>query len=127
MTSQESQNERIVRDFIAAWSRLDPAELAGYFSEDGCYHNIPTEPVRGRANVERFIGAFTANWTRTDWEVVSIGAVGDRVYAERVDRTQASQGNVDLPCLGVFEMRDGKIDEWRDYFDLNTFTKSMEG
>jgi len=28
-------NQTIIRDFIAAWSRLDAAELAGYFAEDG--------------------------------------------------------------------------------------------
>ena len=41
-------NEQIVRDFVAAWSRLDPAELAGYFTEDGCYYNIPS-PTSWRA------------------------------------------------------------------------------
>lgn len=119
-------NEQVVRDFLSAWSRLDPAELAGYFTDDGCYHNVPTGPVRGREQVEAFIRAFTANWTGTDWEIISIGAVGDRVYAERIDRTRTSQGDVDLPCLGVFEMADGKIREWRDYFDLNTYMKAMK-
>jgi limonene-1,2-epoxide hydrolase len=28
-------NESIVQEFIEAWSRLDPKELAGYFAEDG--------------------------------------------------------------------------------------------
>lgn len=28
-------NEAIVREFIEAWSRSDPKELAGYFAEDG--------------------------------------------------------------------------------------------
>ena len=122
-----NHNERIVRDFIAAWSRLDPAELAGYFTEDGCYYNIPTEPVRGRQNVENFIRGFTATWTATEWEILNIGAAGDVVYAERIDRTKTSQGDVDLPCCGVFQMEDGKIKEWRDYFDLNTFMQAMKG
>jgi limonene-1,2-epoxide hydrolase len=121
-----SDNERIIRDFIEAWPRLDPAELAGFFTDDGCYHNIPTSPIRGRANVEQFIRGFTASWTETRWELVSIGAVGDRVYAERVDRIKTRQGDVDLPCLGVFEMENGKIREWRDYFDLGTFMKAMK-
>ena len=122
-----NDNERIIRDFIAAWSRLDASELASYFTEDGCYYNIPTDPVRGRDNVEAFIKGFTANWTETEWDIVSIGAVGDRVYAERLDRTKTTAGDVDLPCLGVFEMRDGRIAEWRDYFDLGTFMKAMQG
>jgi limonene-1,2-epoxide hydrolase len=120
-------NERIVRDFIAAWSRLDPAELAAFFTDDGCYHNIPTAPVRGRDKVQQFIRGFTANWTATHWDIVSIAAVGDRVYAERLDRTGMQQGDVDLPCLGVFEMENGRIREWRDYFDLNTFMKATQG
>ncbi len=47
------ENERIIRDFIEAWSRLDAKELAAYFTEDGAYHNMPTDPVVGRANVEK--------------------------------------------------------------------------
>lgn len=122
-----TDNEQVIVDFLQAWSRLDPAELAGYFTEDGCYHNIPTGPVRGRDQVEAFIRAFTATWTATHWEVISIGGSGDRVYAERLDRTQTTDGDVDLPCLGVFEMADGKIREWRDYFDLNTYLQAMKG
>ena len=49
------ENERIVREFIQAWSRLDPAELASYFADDGVYHNMPTGPVAGRENVEKLI------------------------------------------------------------------------
>jgi limonene-1,2-epoxide hydrolase len=51
-------NERIVREFIAAWSRLDPEELGRYFAEDGVYHNMPTGPVCGRENVQRMIAGF---------------------------------------------------------------------
>ncbi len=41
-----SDNETIVRDFIAAWSRLNGDEIAGYFAADGVYHNMPTAPCR---------------------------------------------------------------------------------
>ena len=34
-------NERVVRDFIAAWSRLDVHEIVDYFAIDGVYHNMP--------------------------------------------------------------------------------------
>ena len=49
------------------------------------------------------------------------------MYCERLDRTKTSQGDVDLPCFGVFEMQDGKIHLWRDYFDMNTFVSAMSG
>jgi limonene-1,2-epoxide hydrolase len=119
------QNLAIIRAFIAAWSRLDPAELAGYFAEDGCYYNMPTAPVRGRAQVEQFIRGFTATWTETTWDLLNIAAVGDVVFTERLDRTRTRNGDVDLPCAGVFVLSNGKIQEWRDYFDLGTFTRAM--
>ena len=47
------------------------------------------------------------------------------MIAERLDRTEAGEKNVDLPCTGVFEMRDGKIAVWRDYFDMATYGRGM--
>ena len=42
------ENEKIVRRFIEAWSRLDADELADYFADDGVYHNMPAGPVAGK-------------------------------------------------------------------------------
>lgn len=118
-------NAQIVREFIAAWSDLDPAALAAFFTEDGCYHNMPLDPVRGRAAIETFIGGFIADWAATDWDVLHVATSGDVVFAERIDRTRTTQGNVDLPVVGVFVMENGRIKEWRDYFDLGTYMKAM--
>lgn len=118
-------NAEIVREFIAAWSRLDPAELAGYFSEDGIYHNMPTGPVQGRKNIEEMIRGFTASWTETRWEIRHLLVDGDLVITERVDRTRTGEKSVDLACTGVFEMEGGKIKVWRDYFDLGTYLRGM--
>jgi limonene-1,2-epoxide hydrolase len=118
-------NETVIRDFIRAWSRLDPEELAGYFTQDGVYHNMPSGPVQGRENVKQMIAGFTASWTETEWEVLHLLSQGDVVIAERVDRTKAGEKAVDLPCTGVFEMEKGKIKVWRDYFDLATYAKAL--
>ena len=118
-------NEKIIRDFIAAWSRLDASELIAYFTEDGVYHNMPGPPVAGRANVEKLIRGFLSTWTETTWEIRNLLCAGDVVVAERVDRTKAGAKSVDLPCTGVFLMRGGKIAEWRDYFDMTTYLRAM--
>ncbi len=120
-----SDNVEIIRNFVADWSSLDAAKLANYFAEDGCYHNMPTQPVRGKKNVEQFIKNFLGNWTETSWDILNISGAGDIVFCERLDRTRTSTGDVDLPCFGVFEMENGLIKEWRDYFDLSTFMKAM--
>ncbi len=120
-----SRNTELIEEFCKAWSRLDAAELAGYFTEDGVYHNIPTGPVKGRAQIEEFIRGFAGSWTQTDWEILTIAETGNVVLAERVDRTRMGDKSVELPCTGIFEIREGKIAVWRDYFDLGTYVRSM--
>lgn len=120
-----ADNEAVIRDFIAAWSRLDAAELAAFFTEDGVYHNMPARPVAGRASVQAFIAGFAKDWTETSWDIVNIVARGDVVIAERLDRTRVGDRPVDLPCCGVFEMQDGRIRVWRDYFDLGTYRAAL--
>ena len=120
-----NSNEALIREFIAAWSRLDVDELVAYFCEDGVYHNMPADPVAGHEALRAFIGAFLSNWERTDWEVLNLLAEGDIVVVERMDRTLASGKPVDLPCCGVFVMRDGKIAVWRDYFDMATYINAL--
>ena len=120
-----SENETIIREFIAAWSNLDPVELAAYFTDDGVYHNIPSSPVSGKENIQNFIAGFIRPWQETEWEIISLVADGDTVMVERVDKTVVANQPVDLPVVGVFEMEAGKIKEWRDFFDLTTYMDQL--
>lgn len=121
------ENVQIIQNFINAWSRLDADELVSYFTEDGIYHNMPAAPVQDRKNLTEFISGFLANWTKTSWDTINIVGNGDIVIAARLDRTEVGEIKIDLPCCGVFEMVDGKIKVWRDYFDMATFTKPFGG
>ncbi|NKB97093.1 MAG: SgcJ/EcaC family oxidoreductase [Pseudomonadales bacterium] len=120
-----AKNAEIIKGFIASWSNMDPDALASYFTDDGTYHNMPAKPVAGRENITQFIKVFLETWTETSWDILNIVEDGDVVVCERLDRTKTPQGNVDLPCVGVFEMQNGKIHVWRDYFDMATFTRAM--
>ena len=122
-----TDNVATIREFIGAWSRLDVDELVGYFTEDGTYYNMPIAPISGHEALKPFIGAFIKDWTRTDWDVLHLIGNGNIVFAERLDRTMVGDIAVDLPCCGVFEMENGKIKVWRDYFDMATFTKPFSG
>ena len=115
----------VIRDFCAAWSRLDIDELMAYFSDDAIYHNMPGPPASGREAVRKTIEGFLKGWQQTEWEVLNIVASGNVVFAERIDRTDAGGRHVDLPLVGVFELEGEKIKAWRDYFDLNTYMKAM--
>ena len=120
-----ASNEQLVRDFVAAWPRLDPEEIAAFFTDDGVYHNIPMAPVAGRENVLALLRGFMASWTATTWDIINLAAAGDVVITERIDHIDAGGKHVDLPVAGVFEIRDGKIAAWRDYFDFATYRDAM--
>jgi limonene-1,2-epoxide hydrolase len=43
---------------------------------------------------------------------------------ERTDRLKMNGSWVELPVMGVYEFRDGKISAWRDYFDMGPFQQA---
>jgi limonene-1,2-epoxide hydrolase len=57
------------------------------------------------------------------FEVLRRSATGSVVFVERIDRHRLDHGWRDLPVVGVFEVHNGKITVWRDYFDLTTAAK----
>ncbi|MCC6382015.1 MAG: nuclear transport factor 2 family protein [Dehalococcoidia bacterium] len=115
----------VVREFCAAWSRLDTDELMTFFTDDAVYHNMPGPPARGSTAVRKTIDGFLRGWQRTTWEIVNLASERNLVFAERVDRTDAAGRHVDLPLVGVFEIEGEKIRAWRDYFDMGTYVRAM--
>jgi limonene-1,2-epoxide hydrolase len=125
MKDRSEENEDVIRRFVEAWSRLDAKELSSFFTVDGIYHNMPIAPIVGREKVEEFIVGFSSSWTETTWDLLNISSRGNVVFAERLDRTRSGDKSVDLPCVGGFELEDGKIKVWRDYFDFATYGNAM--
>jgi limonene-1,2-epoxide hydrolase len=115
----------LVRRFCAAWADLDLDALVGYFTDDAVYHNIPIAPVSGRDAIRATIEGFTAGTERIEFRVRAIAADGPTVLTERVDVFVLPGATIELPVMGTFEVRDGRIAAWRDYFDLNQFTSQL--
>jgi limonene-1,2-epoxide hydrolase len=116
-------NEKLVQDFCAAWSRRDIEKLLRFFTDDAVYHNMPMAPVTGREAIRQVFELFVPPAEWIDWEVRHIASRGAVVFTERVDRFVMGGKRVELPVAGVFEIRDGKIAGWRDYFDMQTWTR----
>jgi limonene-1,2-epoxide hydrolase len=120
----------VVRRFCAAWSNnLGTAELAAFFADDAVYHNIPLAPVIGREAIAKTIASFirpgAPGIEGIDFRVVNIAANGPVVMTERMDTFTLPNKTFELPVMGTFEVTDGKIKAWRDYFDMNQFTTRM--
>ncbi len=113
-------NTEVVLAFINAWNQMDWDAAVDLLTDDVVYHNIPMDPIVGKATAEAFIRGM--NPLAVDWEVISIAENGNKVLTERVDRFDMPENKkIDLPVMGTFEITNGKISAWRDYFDLNTF------
>jgi len=115
----------VVRRFCAVWSNVDPDDIAEFFTDDAVYHNIPMDPLTGRDTIKSFIAGFAGSAEQIDFRVRNIVAHGNVVLTERVDVFVMPNGKVELPVMGAFEVRDGKIAAWRDYFDLKQFMDQM--
>jgi limonene-1,2-epoxide hydrolase len=116
----------LVTEFCEKWATPDPDELASYFAEDGVYHNIPMDAVQGRAAIKEFIAGFTAGFDGIDFQVHRQVSDGDLVMNERTDVMRRAGGDpISLPVTGVFEIENGQIKSWRDYFDMATITSQF--
>ena len=121
-------DEKRVREFIAAWSRNDLEELMGFFAPDCVYHNIPLAPVKGLEAIRQTLHGFSSLASEVEWVLHQIAeSESGAVLTERTDRFKISGTWIELPVMGSFELRDGKLVAWRDYFDMQQFTKQLPG
>jgi limonene-1,2-epoxide hydrolase len=117
-------NSEQVQAFIDAWNQMNWDAVIGMLSDDVVYHNIPMEPIVGREAARAFILGMQPE--AVNWQLLSIAENGNKVLTERVDDFRLPGGKtVSIPVMGTFEIGDGKITAWRDYFDLATFTRQM--
>jgi len=118
-------SEQIVRDFCKAWERKDMDELVGFMTDDAVYHNIPLDPAKGHEAIKGVMAMFVPLSKEIEFKILAIAADGDTVFTERVDTFVMDGGTISLPVAGVFEVKDGKIAAWRDYFDMQQFMSQM--
>ncbi|MFL6205697.1 MAG: limonene-1,2-epoxide hydrolase family protein [Acidimicrobiales bacterium] len=114
-----------VQRFCEAWGTKDLDEIISFFSDDAVYHNIPLAPVVGPDQIRTTIEGFSGGVEQIVFRVDAIAANGGTVLTERHDIFTFANGEIDLPVMGAFEVTDGKITAWRDYFDMNQFMSQM--
>ena len=116
---------KIVEEFVAAFKEQDVEAIMSFFTEDAVYHNMPGEPATGIEAVRALIESYVPTATSIDWEILAIAETGSTVLTERVDRFVFGSTPVAVPVMGAFEIRDGKISAWRDYFDLASMNRQL--
>jgi limonene-1,2-epoxide hydrolase len=127
MTSSEETVREFIATFMEAWPQGDAARLGLFFSPDATYHNIPLEPVVGRAAIEATFTGFMNMKGRVAVDIAHLLSNGPIVMIERIDHFVTPQRTLSLPLMGIIEFHDGLITAWRDYFDLGQIASEMPG
>lgn len=121
-------DEETILEFMSALTSNDAARLIKYFAEDTMYQNMPLPAAYGKEAVEQTLAGLFTVMSIDAVETFHIGSSNGLVYTERVDvlRALPTGKSYSLPILGVFQMVDGKIAGWRDYFDLREFEEAVD-
>jgi len=114
-------NQSIVEAFIAAINSNKKAAIMDFFAGNACYHNIPLTERHGKHEIWQELSQLSSNASNIDWKITAIACnQGGQVLTERRDRFEVNGKQADFKVMGIFELTDGKITHWRDYFDVKT-------
>ena len=118
-----ADSKQMVRDFCVAWEAMDQPRILDAFTDDAVYHNMPMPPASGKDAIKTLLAFILGPAKSVKFDIKKIVAEGDVVLTERVDTFLMGDKTVALEVMGAFELRDGKIAAWRDYFDMASWTK----
>lgn len=121
MSASSQSPADVARQFMKLMEPLDYDAALKLVSAKVEYVNPPPiGTVRGPAGIRAVLEPFFAPTLENEFKIVRASASGPVVFLERVDRHRLADKWVELPVTGVFEVHDGLITYWRDYFDAAT-------
>lgn len=112
----EKANVKLVNDFCASWSTRDLKQVFPRFADQGVYRMSETTPaVTGHAGIIERLGSWMQSSDRITFEVLETFATGPIVINHRIDTFASKTRPLTWEGVGVFFIKDGKIQEWQDY------------
>ena len=118
--------EQVVNQFIEAIGRKDQPAAMALVADDCYYDNVPVGDMTGKDKMEEFLGPMFKGSGPVTFEIHSQTTTGNIVMNERTDRFVMKGKEIAIPVAGVFEVNDGKITFWRDYFDNGMFMEQIK-
>ncbi|MGB8407883.1 MAG: limonene-1,2-epoxide hydrolase family protein [Mycobacterium sp.] len=116
-------NAEIVESFLYALQAVDLDTADSLLDDNLVYQNVGFPTIHGRT---RAIKLFRSMEGRGGFEVKfhRIAADGSAVLTERTDAIVIGKLRLQFWVCGVFEVHDGRITLWRDYFDMFDMLKA---
>ncbi len=116
--SLEKANAALAKAFNHAWSDRDLDELLQLLAPDVRYMIYEDGPIKqGRAEVAEAVGRFMAKFSRIEFSIQRLTAMGSVVIHERTEDYYGPSGTLDthFHVVGLLVFHDGLISVWRDY------------
>lgn len=122
--SSDIDNAHTVEVFLESLQAGDPDGAGAVLDDNLVYQNVGFPTIRGRARVVKL---FRAMQGRLGFEVKThrIAVNGSVVLTERTDVLILGPVRVQFWVCGVFEVNNGRITLWRDYFDMWDMSKAL--
>ena len=126
-----NDNEQLVLDFVHAayGTTMDVNAMTALLHEDFVWQlNVPLSPiVRGReaarTALEQQSGMSSGMVAGS--EIRAVVSTGDTVVVERIDVNTIGDKPVEFYVAAIFEVRDGLISCWREYWDTAHIAKQL--
>jgi limonene-1,2-epoxide hydrolase len=117
-------NAHPVEILLTALQNQDVDGAGAVLDENLVYQNVGFPTIRGRA---RAMKLFRGMEGRAGFEVKThrIAVNGSTVLTERTDALVFGRVRLQFWVCGVFEVTNGRITLWRDYFDMFDFSKAL--
>lgn len=114
----------VVEVLLTSLQNHDTDGAGAVLDDNLVYQNVGFPTIRGRA---RAMKLFRAMEGRGGFEVKihRIAVNGSSVLTERTDVLQFGRVRLQFWVCGVFEVHNGRITLWRDYFDMFDMTKAL--
>lgn len=95
----------------------DAEAATALVAEDLVYENVSLPTIRGKRRFAKGLADFNRRGIGFDVRIHRITQDGSSVMTERTDGLSYRRFHQQFWVCGVFEVQDGVITLWRDYFD----------
>jgi limonene-1,2-epoxide hydrolase len=121
-------NIDLVLQFVGNWGPTKQdmfATFDRFMTDESIWENVGLARTVGIDQAKAFVDSFPGGIDHIDVETLHIAAAGNVVLTERIDYLYNAAGGLvaTLRVAGAFEISDGRIVQWRDYFD----TAALQG
>ncbi|KAL8276356.1 hypothetical protein RQP46_011241 [Phenoliferia psychrophenolica] len=82
-------------------------------------------PSYGRDAIKATLAALGGALNMEEILTYFITSRGPYVVTERVDRIRSGEKTYDILLMGIFKTKDGRIAEWRDYYDSSDMAEGL--